>query len=69
MSLFLSRGPIGICDRCKTKKYLNQLKPDGDNLGLRVCPDCWDQKDPYKLPQRQTEDISLRVVRPDEPLT
>jgi len=68
MSLFLTRGPIGICDRCRSKKYLNELKPDGDNLGLRVCSECWDPKDRYKLPPRQTEDISLRYVRPEEPL-
>jgi hypothetical protein len=68
MSLFLTRGPIGICDRCHTKKYLRDLKPDGDSPGLRVCSGCWDSKDRYKLPPRQTEDISLRFIRPDERL-
>lgn len=68
MSLYLSRGPIGICDRCQSKKYLSELKPDGDSLGLRVCSKCWDQKDRYKLSPNKTEDISLKFVRPDEPL-
>lgn len=69
MTLFLKNGPIGICDRCKMKHYLKDLGPDLDIPGLRVCEKCRDDKDPYKLPQRQTEDISLRKQRPDEALT
>jgi len=34
--------------------------------GLRVCDQgCADQKDPYRLPARQTERIALRFARPD----
>lgn len=34
--------------------------------GLRVCDQgCADQKDPYRLPARQTEKIALRFARPD----
>jgi hypothetical protein len=65
MSLYLNKGPIGVCDRCHTKKYLTALRPDGDSPGLMVCKDCWDPIDRYKLKPRETEDISLRVVRPD----
>lgn len=73
MPLFLKprRGQsssIGICDRCKMKHYLTDLKPDRDNPGLRVCEDCNDQKDRYKLAPRQTENITLPFVRPDEKL-
>ena len=74
MSLFLKpkkgqSSSVGICDRCHLKFYLTELGPDGDIPGLRVCKDCKDPKDRYKLPPRVTEDISLRVVRPDEKLT
>jgi hypothetical protein len=31
-----------------------------------VCKDDLDEFDPYRLPARQTEDITLRFVRPDE---
>jgi hypothetical protein len=59
---------IGICDRCKSKFYLDELRVDGDNVGLRVCKSCWDQKDRYKLAPRTTEDISLKFVRLDTSL-
>ena len=44
------------------------LRPDGNSPGLRVCSKCRDVKDPYKLPARKTENISLRYPRPDEEL-
>jgi hypothetical protein len=31
-----------------------------------VCKADLDEFDPYRLPARQTEDITLRFVRPDE---
>lgn len=65
------RGPtiaIGVCDRCKIKHYLYDLKPDRDSPGLRVCDPCNDLYDPWKLPARETEDISLENPRPDERL-
>jgi hypothetical protein len=35
-----------------------------------VCDEgCKDQYDPYRLPARQTERITLRWPRPDTPLT
>ena len=45
------------------------LRADGDQPGLRVCKDCRDQKDPYKLPARQLENYLLRFPRPDTVLT
>lgn len=60
---------IGICDRCSRKFSLDELRPDPNFPGLRVCRDDADQFDPYRLPARQTETISLRHPRPDTPLT
>ena len=60
---------VGICDRCKEKMSILSLRPDRDNPGLRVCDECNDQLDPYKLPARITEDIALPFTRPDSPLT
>lgn len=59
---------IAVCDRCKMKMSYDDLKPDGNSPGLRVCKDCWDVKDPWRLPARKTENITLRYPRPDENL-
>lgn len=56
---------IAICDRCKMKMPYDALMADGNSPGLRVCKDCWDTKDPWRLSPRKTEDISLRFPRPD----
>ena len=70
MSLFLdTRGlawaGIGICDRCSRKFPIGELMPDPNYPGLRVCKADVDELDPYRLPARQTERITLPVVRPD----
>lgn len=59
---------IGLCDRCRRKFPLMQLRPDPNSPGLRVCEDDMDQFDPYRLPARQSERINLPFVRPDEPI-
>ena len=59
---------IAICDRCKMKMPLLDLTSDRNTPGLKVCKECNDQFDPYRLPARRTEDISLPVTRPDDPL-
>lgn len=57
---------IGVCDRCKMKRYFSVLMPDPNFPGLRVCDQgCRDQFDPYRLPARKTERINLRFPRPD----
>ena len=62
----LTSVAIGICDRCKMKRTYVSLGPDPNFPGLRVCDQgCADQKDPYRLPARQTERINLRFPRPD----
>lgn len=60
---------IGICDRCKFKRPLTMLGPDGNLPGLRVCQDktgCKDNFDPWRLPALQDDRINLPFVRPDE---
>ena len=59
---------IAICGRCSRKFPYDELMPDPNYPGLRVCKDDLDDYDPYRLPARQTEDISLRFPRPDVPL-
>lgn len=60
---------IGICDRCHEKFSLDELHEDPNSPGLRVCTADLDVLDPWRLPARETEDISLPFYRPDEKLT
>ena len=74
MALYLdttgkSSVAIAVCDRCRFRFALDDLKTDRDKPGLRVCDECNDQIDAWKLTPRATEDITLRYPRPDEPLT
>jgi hypothetical protein len=42
------------------------LRPDPNFPGLQVCDTgCADQFDPYRLPARKTERITIRFPRPD----
>jgi hypothetical protein len=56
---------IAICDRCHMKKPYMSLKADGNAPGLRVCSECWDTKDPYKLPPKPPDPMTLEYPRPD----
>jgi hypothetical protein len=48
------------------KRPIIEAMPDPNFPGLKVCTrGCADQKDPYRLPARQTERIALRFPRPD----
>ncbi len=74
MSLYLdtsgqSSRAIAVCDRCKMKCAYSELVSDGNSPGLRVHASCSDNLDPWRLPARRPEDITLRFPRPDEPLT
>jgi hypothetical protein len=60
---------LGVCARCWRKFSLEDLYSDPNSPGLKVCLDDLDDYDPYRLPARRTEDITLRFYRPDEPLT
>ena len=59
---------IGLCARCSRKMFLDELHSDPNSPGLMVCKDDLDVLDPYRLPARQTEDITLPFYRPDVPL-
>lgn len=56
---------VGICDRCRKKFPIGELRPDRDNPGLLVCKADNDELDRYKLPARVPESITLRHIRPD----
>ena len=57
---------IFICDRCRFKRPIIEARPDPNFPGLKVCQQgCADQKDPYRLPARKTERITLQFPRPD----
>jgi hypothetical protein len=43
--------------------YLNLMK-DGNSPGLRVCQECWDMRDPYRLPPLQPDAFALQYPRP-----
>lgn len=60
---------IGLCARCSCKFPLAELHSDPNSPGLMVCRKDLDQLDPYRLPARETEDITLPFYRPDLPLT
>lgn len=60
---------VGICARCSRKMSIEELSPDPNSPGLMVCEKDKDVLDPYRLPARQTEDITLPFYRPDLPLT
>lgn len=69
MSIWLNtRGnstlAIGQCDRCQRKFALDDLIPDGNSPGMRVCKRCCDELDPYRLPARQPDDLTLPFYRP-----
>ena len=59
---------IGICGRCSRKFSLDDLYPDPNFPGLRVCKVDIDDYDPYRLPARQPEVIALQYPRPDTPI-
>ncbi len=60
---------IGICARCSVKMPYSDLREDGNYPGLFVCDDDWDELDRWRLPARETEDITLDHPRPDVSLS
>ena len=57
---------VFICDRCKMKRPYSNMRPDGNIPAIKVCSEsCSDQFDPYRLPARQPEKITIRFPRPD----
>jgi len=69
MSLYLpvnlkGSAAIAVCPRCQKKIQYDQLRRDPNNSNY-YCPECVDLYDPWRLPARRTEDISLQHPRPD----
>jgi hypothetical protein len=61
---------IALCARCGVKYPWTELDPDPNSPGLMCCKDgCRDEFDPWRLPSRPTEDITLEWARPDLTLT
>lgn len=58
---------IAICPRCAIKVQYDDLKQDPNNKQW-YCASCVDLYDPWRLPARQAENISLNHPRPDEEL-
>jgi hypothetical protein len=57
---------IAVCDRCKMKRPHSVMRSDPNFPGLQVCNEgCADEFDPYRLPARKTEKITIRFPRPD----
>lgn len=59
---------VGICGRCSLKFPLRELTPDPNSPGLMVCAADKDQFDPYRLPPKQSDPITLPFIRPDTPM-
>ena len=48
------------------KRPEDEAHPDANFPGVIVCErGCGDEKDPYRLPARKTEKITIRYPRPD----
>lgn len=70
MSRFLdTRGEAVLspyqCDRCKQRGRFSEMVEDRDRQGLWVHRTCSDELDPWKLPPRSSEDVTIPHPRPD----
>lgn len=59
---------IALCARCGIVHSLDDLFDDPNYPGLKVCRKDMDEYDPYRLPPREPDQISLLFARPDVPL-
>lgn len=64
MTLASGGNNLAICDRCRMTFKRSQLMIDPNATGLRVCKDCRDQYNPYRLPPRTPDPIALPWIRP-----
>jgi hypothetical protein len=59
---------VAICPRCHFKRKYDDLVID-PNTNDYVCKfGCVDEFDPYRIPPRKPDDITLHHPRPDDPL-
>ena len=68
VALAPGNASIAICDRCNFKYPYRELRADGNSPGLRVCEECRDPINPWRLPPLIPDAIALRYPRPDTPL-
>lgn len=54
-----------ICDRCRLRGRSSEMVNDPDSPGLLVHRDCADERDPWRLPPRQSESTVTPTPRPD----
>lgn len=59
------RIAIAVCGRCSIKVPYTELRSDGNIRSLKVCGECRDMIDPYKLAPRQPDVFLLKDPRPD----
>jgi hypothetical protein len=59
---------IAVCDRCKMKAKSIDLVSDPNAPGLRVHAHCADEFDPWRLPARSQDKITVEYPRPEVPL-
>lgn len=59
---------IGICSRCQFRFPLGELQDDPNIPNFKVCRADRDDFDPYRMPARSPDIITLPFVRPDTPL-
>lgn len=64
-----SHAPNGVCDRCHLRMAYRDMVPDPNVPGLYMHENCRDNYDPYRLPTRPSEDITLQHPRPDTKFT
>lgn len=59
---------VGLCSRCQFKFPLGMLSSDPNIPQFMVCAADRDDFDPYRMPARMPDDITLPFVRPDASL-
>ena len=60
---------IGICSRCQFRFPLHMLQDDPNIPNFKVCAADRDDFDPYRMPARQPDMLTLPFIRPDVPLS
>lgn len=58
----------GLCQRCHLRFYLDALVFDGYMPGLRVCADCYDDRQPQEFLVDVTDPVGLWKPAPDSVL-
>lgn len=58
-----------ICDRCRLRGDAASMIHDPNSPGLFVHRDCADEYDPWRLPPRISEDITIPHPRRDADLS